>query len=202
MEAREVSEDIEKAARGEAAEEGGSRKRVALLIAVLAAMLAVTEMGGRGAQNEFNALNIEVANLWSFFQAKTVRATVNRTAASLTEAMIPPDASDARQQALHAQMEKFLAEAARLDSEPSTNEGREQLSARARAAEARRGEKLAAFETFELASAALQLGVVLASAGLLTSASPLILLSILLGIGAAGLDGLAWFAPHLMAHLG
>ena len=58
-----------------------SNKRIALLVAVLAAFLAICEMGGKSAQTEVLTQHVEAANLWTFFQAKTVRQTVVRTAA-------------------------------------------------------------------------------------------------------------------------
>jgi len=58
-----------------------SNKRVAMLIAVLALVLAISETLGKGAQTTVLNVNIEAANLWNFFQAKTIRGTVLRTAA-------------------------------------------------------------------------------------------------------------------------
>ena len=52
-----------------------SNKKVALIIAVLAAGLAFSETLGKSAQTASLGANIEASNLWSFFQAKTIRAT-------------------------------------------------------------------------------------------------------------------------------
>jgi hypothetical protein len=62
-----------------------SNKKVALLIAVLAVLLAFVETLGRSAQTEALSANIEAANLWAFYQAKTVRVTTVRTAAEAAE---------------------------------------------------------------------------------------------------------------------
>ena len=59
----------------------GGNKRIALLIALLALMLAFSEIGGKNAEQEAVAKNIEASNLWAFFQAKTIRGTTVRTAA-------------------------------------------------------------------------------------------------------------------------
>ncbi|WP_156395761.1 DUF4337 family protein, partial [Bosea sp. Leaf344] len=53
----------------------GGNKKIALLIAVLALMLSLSEIGGKQAENEAIARNIDASNLWSFFQAKTIRGT-------------------------------------------------------------------------------------------------------------------------------
>src|SRR5512141_1956714 len=67
---------------GHGPEHGGpENKRIALLIAVLALVLAFSETLGKGAQTQALSQNIEASNLWTFFQAKTVRLTLMRTAA-------------------------------------------------------------------------------------------------------------------------
>ena len=58
-----------------------ANKKIALLVAVLAALLAVSEMSGKSAQTNGLSSHIDASNLWSFFQAKTIRQTTLRTAA-------------------------------------------------------------------------------------------------------------------------
>ena len=69
---------------GHGADHGGGNKGIALLISVLALVLAFSETLGKSAQTAGLAYNIEASNLWAFFQAKTVRQTVLRTAAEQT----------------------------------------------------------------------------------------------------------------------
>ncbi|MDB5486639.1 MAG: hypothetical protein JWQ58_354, partial [Reyranella sp.] len=59
----------------------GSNKKIALLVAILAALLAVSEMGGKSSQTTSLSSHIDASNLWSFFQGKTIRQTTLRTAA-------------------------------------------------------------------------------------------------------------------------
>ena len=56
-------------------------KRIGLAISVLALCLAVAEIMGQKAQTQTLQSNIEASNLWSFFQAKTIRRTTLETAA-------------------------------------------------------------------------------------------------------------------------
>src|SRR6478672_9260414 len=70
-----------------------ANKRIALLIAVLALVLAFSETLGKSAQTAALSLNIEASNLWAFFQAKTIRQTVIRTAAEQAETMNSNDES-------------------------------------------------------------------------------------------------------------
>src|SRR5947207_8183630 len=65
-------------------EHAHSNKGVALLNSVLALVLAFSETLGKNAQTSALAHNIEASNLWAFFQAKTIRQTVLRTAAEQT----------------------------------------------------------------------------------------------------------------------
>ena len=61
----------------------GSNKKIALLVAVLAAFLAISETGAKSSQTEVLTQHVEATNMWTFFQAKTVRQTVVRTAAEV-----------------------------------------------------------------------------------------------------------------------
>ncbi len=63
-----------------------SNKRIALLVAVLAAFLAVSETGGKNAQTAVLTEHVEATNMWSFFQAKTISQTIVRTAAEELDA--------------------------------------------------------------------------------------------------------------------
>lgn len=162
-----------------------SNKKVALLIAILAAGLAFSETLGKSAQTASLSSNIEASNLWSFFQAKTIRMTTLRTAAEALEADLPR-ATDAKTKGA---MEKRVADwkktAARYDSEPETGEGRKELAARAKAAEKKRDHTLAAYHQYEMSSAALQLAIVLATANVITGAAFLLWGS--MGLGVVGI---------------
>src|SRR5258708_19675618 len=63
----------------------GSNKQIALLVAILAALLAISEMGGKSSQTSALSSQIDASNLWGFFQAKTIRQTTLRTAAEEAE---------------------------------------------------------------------------------------------------------------------
>ena len=72
-----------------------ANKKVALFIAVLALVLAFAETLGKSAQTAALANHIEASNLWSFFQAKTIRQTTIRTAAEQMEAQFGDKAPEA-----------------------------------------------------------------------------------------------------------
>lgn len=174
-----------------------SNKKIALLVAILAALLAVSEMGGKSSQTNALSSHIDASNLWSFFQGKTIRQTTLRTAAEEVEATFK-DRPDALPPALKAQAERWRQTAQRYDTEPETNEGRKELAARAKAKEAHRDRSMAAYHMFEYGSAAFQLAIVLAGAAALTSVVWLTFLSAGLGVLGLGFTVLAFVAPTLV----
>jgi hypothetical protein len=155
-------------------------KEIALLISILALVLAFSETLGKSSQTNAISANIEASNLWAFFQAKTLRQTMMRTAAESLDAQFegkPPEAA-------RKQVEGWRKTAERYQSEPGTGEGRKELAARAKAAEAKRDRSLAAYHHFELASAAVQIAIVLASASIITTIAALAWIAG--GLGALG----------------
>src|SRR5213079_2344556 len=107
---------------GHGPSEHGGNKGVALLISVLALVLAFSETLGKSAQTVALSANIEASNLWAFFQAKTIRQTVLRTAADEVEAGAQSDAQK-------KQVAKWKDTIKRYQNEPDTGEGRDQLVA-------------------------------------------------------------------------
>jgi hypothetical protein len=172
-----------------------SHKKVALLIAILALILAFAETLAKGAQTTALSSTIEAANLWSFFQAKTIRMTAVRTAAEAAEVELLRASSDQLQEALQKRVADWKQTAARYDSEPETQEGRKELAARAKAAEAKRDRTLAAYHHYEVASAAVQIAIVLASASIVTGAPILTWLGGGLGIVGIVFSLIGFFCP-------
>ena len=150
-------------------------KEIALLISVLALVLAFSETLGKSAQTLAISYNIEASNLWAFYQSKTIRRTTLRTAAEQT-ALLADDAK-AREQ-----ISNWKKTAERYQNEPETGEGRDQLEARAKAAEKKRDVARAAYHHFEMSSAAVQIGIVLASASIVTAIPALAWIAGLLGV--------------------
>ena len=168
-----------------------SNKKIALQIAILAVVLAFSETLGNGAQTAALSYNIEASNLWSFFQAKTLRQTTMRTAAEGLDAQFGDKATDA----VKKQIDTWKKTAERYQSEPETNEGRKELAARAKKAEEKRDRSLASYHHYEVASAAVQIAIVLASAEVITSVVALGWASALLGVAAVGFCVIGYFWP-------
>jgi len=174
----------------------GTNKNIAILIAVLAAFLAIAETGAKSSQTAVLTEHVEATNQWAFFQAKTVRQTVLRTAAEELEAQYKD--AGGMPAAVKAQIDAWKRTVARYYSEPSTNEGRKELAASATAHAAQRERARSAYHLFEYGSAAFQLAIVLASAAAVTSVMLLAFVAGGLGLVGAALGALGFLAPTLV----
>ena len=174
----------------------GSNKKIALLIAVIALFLAFSETLGKGAQTEALGKNVEASNLWAFFQAKSIRRTVVQATSDQAKLSLGVMGDDAAKAALQKQIEDWTKTAARYLSEPETGEGSEELSKRAKHAEHERDLALAKYHHYEVASAAFQIGIVLASATIITGMMALAWISGVLGIVGIAFMAIGLFAPH------
>ncbi|MFZ5737857.1 MAG: DUF4337 domain-containing protein [Pseudomonadota bacterium] len=174
----------------------GSNKGIALLISVIALFLAFSETLGKGAQTEALAKNVEASNLWAFFQAKSIRRTTVQTVSEHAKLSLGTVSDEATKAALQKQIDDWQKTAARYRSEPETGEGSEQLAARAKHAEHDRDLAMARYHHYEVASAAFQIGIVLASATIITGMMVLAWISGLLAIGGLVFTAIGLFAPH------
>jgi len=171
-------------------------KKIALLISVIALFLALSETLGKSAQTSALSYNIEASNLWAFFQAKTIRMTTLTTAADTRHIDAAAHADPAIKTAMAKQIEAWKKTSARYNDEPDTGEGRKQLAARAKSAEKKRDDALAKYHHYEVASAAFQIAIVLASAAVITSMVALVWLAGGLGVAGIAFIGIALLAPH------
>ena len=187
-------ESLEHAEHAEHA--AGANKKIALLIAVIALFLALAETLGKGAQTESISLNVEASNLWAFFQAKSIRSTTLQAAAEGLQAQSDAAADPGAKAALAKPIEAWRQTVARYEDEPDTGEGRKQLSGRAKEAELKRDLAMAKYHHFEIASAAFQIAIVLASATIITGMLALAWVS-----GALAMSGIIFVAIGLFAPL-
>ena len=177
-------------------------KKVALLIAVLALFLAFSETLGKSAQTAALNAQIEASNLWNFFQAKSIRRTSTIVASEQGKLDLIGAADPAQKAAIQKQVDEWTKTAARYRSEPEAaggkGEGTVELSRRAIEEQHHRDEYLAKYHHYEFASAAFQIGIVLASATVITG---MVVLSFMAGgLGVVGLAFMMFglFAPHLL----
>jgi Domain of unknown function (DUF4337) len=191
---------LEHAEHAEHASHSGN-KGIALLIAVLALFLALSETLGKSAQTTAITNNVTANDLWAFFQAKTIRITVLSTAAE--QMQIETDrATDAETKARLAKtIDAWKKNVARYEDDEKSNEGRKQLAERAKQAEENRELALARYHNYEYASALFQIGIVLASASVITGIAALAWASGGLGVVGLILAGLGLWVPHALHFL-
>jgi hypothetical protein len=96
------------------------------------------------------------------------------------------------------QVDDWTKTAQRYRSEPETGEGTEQLAEKAKHAEHERDEATAKYHHFELASAAFQIGIVLASATIITGMIALAYVGGILTLAGLLMTALGLWWPHLV----
>jgi len=200
-------ENLEHAEHAQHAAHGGGEhnKKIALIISVLALCLAFSETFGKSAQTNALNLQIEASNLWNFMQAKTIRRTftIVQGEAAAIEAATTTD--PARKAALTKQIDTWTKTAARYQSEPEAGggkgEGTRELMRRAQETEKLRDLQLNKYHNFEFASAAFQIGIVLASAAVITSMIGLAYAAICVGLVGMVLTGAGILAPDVLHHV-
>ena len=191
----------------------GENKKIAIIISILALFLAIAETLGKSAQTDALSSNVEASNLWAFFQAKTIRQTVLETGTELLKIDAIRDAGGAAatKDALAKRIDSWQKTAARYNTElmdppvrkevnlnPPYGEGRRELMARAIAAEKKRDTAMEKYHHYEVASAAFQIGIVLASATVITGMVVLSYLAGMLGLLGLAFMAIGFFAPHLV----
>ena len=192
----EIHETIEKAQEGEHAK--NFNRRIALLIAVLALFLSFSETLGKSAQTEAISANVRSADTWAFSQAKDIRRTVLMAAGDQMPLLTATVTDPTAKQAIDKQVETWRKTAARYESDPQTGEGLKELRVRAKEEEEERDLALAKYHHYELASAAFQVGIVLASAAVITGTLALAWLGGALGAVGLALTLFGFFAPHAL----
>jgi uncharacterized protein DUF4337 len=178
-----------------------SNKGVALLISVLALFLALSETLGKSAQTSALTDTVTASDTWAFYQARNIRQTTVSTAKEVLELQAAAETDAEKKGPLTKKIADWDRRIKRWESDPERGEGMKELMAKAQGLEKRRDHKLEQYHNFEFASAALQIGIVLASASIITSMTILAWLS-----GAAGIIGLVFMAfgilaPEVLMHL-
>jgi hypothetical protein len=154
-------------------------RTVAILVSVLAAALAITEIGGNAAQNAYLTQHVALSDQWAFYQAKNMRAVILASEADVLASL--PNAEDP---AVQARIKEARATAARMHDDPAAGDGMKQLSASALELKTERDEAFHRYHQYEYGVGALEIGIVLASISLVTRIRAMT-------VGAAIIGGLA-----------
>jgi hypothetical protein len=183
------------------------RRRAAVAIGVLAMLLAIAGLAGDKASRDMVNSNILASDTWAFFQAKNIRQASYQLAADQLEATLgsQPGLPAGTRAALQKRIASYRATAARYESEPDPADpanplkgaGKKELTAQARALEARRDRAERQLPSFEYAQGLFQLGIVLGSVSIVAGSRPLLGFGLLLGAAATALllNGLFFGVP-------
>jgi hypothetical protein len=164
---------------------------VALLVSILAAVLAMTEIGGKASQTAYLTHHVALSNDWAFYQAKNLRSVVRSSEAELLASL--PNAQDP---AIQARIKAARDYSARMRDDPEGGEGMKQLAATAKQKETERDEAAHRYHNYEYAVGALEIAIVLASVSIVTRSRAMTIGAGVIGAAAAAASlGVAanWF---------
>ncbi|MEI6618962.1 MAG: DUF4337 domain-containing protein [Betaproteobacteria bacterium] len=166
MEAHEASELIE-----EAGEAHHQKNRSALTISIFAMVLAITSLGGSNAGKEITQENILAANSYAFYQAKSIRQTSLKIAATDMELQMlrEPGMNAPAKEAMLKKIDDYKKTVERYESEPEKGEGKKELLERAKEHELVRDHAIRQDPWFDYAEGALQIAIVLLSVSIIGS---------------------------------
>jgi len=133
------------------------KERTGWIITFLAAFLAITSLLDGGNSSDILNKTIEANNLWSFYQAKSVKGSIAELAYE-----------NAVERHDRAKADKLKAKIERYESDPATGEGKKELMARARTIEAERAVAEQRSPWYTYSNAFYQIAIVILAASMLT----------------------------------
>ena len=175
-------------------------RRVALLTAVYAVVLAIASLGGNNAMKEMLLSQQEASNQWSYYQAKVIREHLNRGNKMILEAQLaePSTLKGAEREKYEALLKKFA------DEEKRMNADKKEIEPKAKAAEEVRDRNQAKDPYFDYAEVLLQIAIVTSSISILSTSRPMFWFSLVLAVAGTllSLNGFTLFArlPVLHGH--
>ena len=153
-------------------------RRMAVVVSVLAASLALAEIGAKSTQTAYLTHHIAASDTWGFYQAKNLRATLRDTQAETLRSL-----PNAETPAIKDRIAAALAEEARMRDEPG-KDGMKQLRAKAEGLEHDRDHAFHLYHGYEYTSGALEIGIVLASVSVVTRIRTLGIAAAAIGLAA------------------
>ena len=174
----------------------GSNRKIALLIAVIALFLALSETLGKGAQTESISKNVEASNLWAFFQAKSIRRTVVQATSDQAKLSLGVMGDDAAKAALQKQIEEWQKTAARYRSSPKPAKGPSNWPSARNMPSTSAISRWRNIITSRSPRRPSRSAIVLASATIITGIIGLAWISGLLALAGIAFTAIGLFAPH------
>ncbi len=173
-----------------AAHSGGNKP--ALLVAVLAALLAVCEQRAKHAEIRLEESSIGATDAWGQYQAKSTRSMIAKDLADVFGAT-PSTTADDRETKI---IQRLRDDA---DHYEHGKDGKDAIAKHAKELEEERDHAIEETHAYDNAAAALELGIVLATASAITQSSKLLLFALCVGILGVVLGVLGYVAPTIAA---
>ena len=175
-------------------------RRIALVTAVYAVMLAIASLGGNNAMKEMLLAQQEASNQWSYYQAKVIREHLNRGNKLVLELQLAePSALKGPERDKHEALARKFA-----DEEKRMNVDKKEIEPKAKKAEAERDRNQAKDPYFDYAEVLLQIAIVCASVSILSTSRPMFWFSSFLAAvgGLSAINGflLVFKIPFLHGH--
>jgi hypothetical protein len=175
-------------------------RRVALVTAVYAVILAIASLGGNNAMKEMLVAQQEASNQWAYYQSKVIREHLNRGSKQILETQLA-EPSTLR----GAEREKFEALARKFgDEEKRMQDDKKEIEPKARAFEHERDVNQAKDPYFDYAEVLLQIAIVCASVSILSTSRPMFWFSTALAVlgGVSAVNGFLLFFRLSFLHGG
>ena len=175
-------------------------RRVALVTAVYAVVLAIASLGGNNAMKEMLISEQEAANQWAYYQSKVIREHLNRGNKLMLEAQLaePSGLKGAEREKFEVLAKKFADEEKRMVVD------KKEIEPKARSFEAERDRNQTKDPYFDYAEVLLQISIVCASVSILSTSRPMFWFSsVLAALGALStINGflLVFHLPLLHGH--
>ena len=153
-------------------------RRVALVTAVYAVVLAIASLGGNNAMKEMLIAQQEASNQWAYYQSKVIREHLNRGNKLTLEAQLaePSGLKGAEREKFEALAKKFADEEKRMVVD------KKEIEPKARAFEAERDRNQTKDPYFDYAEVLLQIAIVCASVSILSTSRPMFWFSSVLAV--------------------
>lgn len=153
-------------------------RRVALVTAVYAVILAIASLGGNNAMKEMLLAQQEASNQWAYYQSKVIREHLNRGSKLMLETQLAEPSS-----LRGPDREKFDGLARRFaDEERRMTADKKEIEPKAKAAEAERDRNQLKDPYFDYAEVLLQIAIVCASVSILSTSRPMFWFSSVLAV--------------------
>ena len=178
---RELTEE-----REERAQEASLRRRMSLLVAVLAALLAISSLLVHvTTKNEINE-NVRAADFRSSLEANSSRLTATLLAENdLQDRLADPSIAPAVRTLLQQRLDGYKAAVVLMQSNPQSGDGFKEYSARVQTAEQDQKRFESRGEYYDLAEVLFEIAIVVASVAIIAVSRPMLGVSLTVSVVAA-----------------